>query len=106
MWESLGSSARQDRVLHGAAKALNLVVGLVALPLWLVGQRLREPLRRLLARLDHNPQLAPPTPPPRERSMDALMSDLEAIPHHLHHSDAAMIRKGLADLATFVLANQ
>ena len=51
MWESLGSSRRQDVVLHGAAKALNLIVGFVALPVWLVGQRLRNPFRRLLARL-------------------------------------------------------
>ena len=46
------TTQRQDRVLHGAAKALNVVVGLIALPLWLLGQRLRDPLRRLLARLD------------------------------------------------------
>jgi predicted alpha/beta-fold hydrolase len=38
--------------------------------------------------------------------MDALMADLEAIPHGLRHSEAAMVRKGLADLSTFVLANQ
>ena len=35
--------------------------------------------------------------------MDALMADLEAIPNHLHHSEPAMVRKGLADLSTFVL---
>jgi predicted alpha/beta-fold hydrolase len=105
MWESLGTSQRQDRVLHGAAQALTVVVGLVALPLWLIGQGLRDPFRRLLARLDSEPARLP-VAPARERSMDALMSDLEAIPHHLHHSDAAMVRKGLADLSTFVLANQ
>src|SRR5437867_3570590 len=43
---------------------------------------------------------------PRERTMDALMADLESIPHELHHSDAAMVRKGLADMSTFVLAQQ
>ena len=91
MWESLGSSPRQDRVLHGAAKALNVAVGIVAMPLWLLGQRLREPFRRLLGRLDTDP--APlPIPAPRERSMDALMTDLQAIPHHLRHSEAAMLR--------------
>ncbi len=105
MWESLGRTQRQDRVLHGAAKALNVGVGLVALPLWLFGQRLREPFQRLLARLDAEP--APlPVAQPRERSMEALMADLEAIPHGLRHSDVAMVRKGLADLSTFVLANQ
>lgn len=105
MWESLGTTYRQDRVLHGAARALNLVVGLIALPLWLFGQRLREPFRRLLARLDGAPA-ALPVAHSRERSMAALMADLEAIPHRLRHSDAAMARKGLADLSTFVLANQ
>jgi predicted alpha/beta-fold hydrolase len=38
--------------------------------------------------------------------MDALMADLESIPHELHHSGAAMIRKGLADMSTFVFAQQ
>ena len=38
--------------------------------------------------------------------MDALMADLESIPHGLHHSDAAMVRKGLADMSTFALAQQ
>jgi predicted alpha/beta-fold hydrolase len=105
MWESVGSTYRQDRILHGTAKALNLAVGSVALPAWLVGQRLREPLRRTLARLDRE-SADLPTAQPRERTMDALMHDLEAIPHQLHHSDAAMIRKGLADMSTFVLAQQ
>jgi predicted alpha/beta-fold hydrolase len=106
MWESLGTSYRQDRVLHGAAKALNVIVGLAAVPVWLVAQRLRDPLRRLLARLDSEAPAPLPVAQPRERSMAALMSDLEAIPHNLRHSDAAMVRKGLADLSTFVLANQ
>ena len=105
MWESLGSSRRQDRALHGAAKALNVAVGSVALPAWLVGQRLREPLRRALARLDA--EVGPlPVAQPRERSMDALMADLEAIPNVLRHSEAAIMRKGLADISTFVLAQQ
>ena len=34
------------------------------------------------------------------------MADLEAIPHHLRHSDGAMVRKGLADISSFVLAQQ
>jgi hypothetical protein len=103
MWESLATSRRSDRVLHGAAKLLNVVVGVIALPVWLLGQRLRDPLRRLLFRLDTDP--APlPLPEPRKRSMAALMADLEAIPNHLRRSDAAMVRKGLADIASFVLA--
>jgi predicted alpha/beta-fold hydrolase len=103
MWESLATSRRSDRALHGAAKLLNVVVGLIALPVWLLGQRLRDPLLRLLSRLDAEP--APlPVAQPRERSMDALMADLEAIPNHLRHSDGAMVRKGLADISSFVLA--
>ena len=105
MWESLASSPRQDRVLHGAAKAVNLVVGFIALPLWIVGQRLRNPLRALLARLDPEPTPLP-VAQARERTMDALMSDLESIPHHLAPSEAAMVRKGLADISAFVLSQQ
>ena len=64
MWESLGTTPRQDRLLHGAAKALNVVVGFLAAPLWLFGQRLSEPFRRLLARFDSEP---PPLPIPQPR---------------------------------------
>jgi predicted alpha/beta-fold hydrolase len=106
MWEAIGSSPRQDRILHGTAKALNLAVGSVAVPIWLSGQRLREPFRAALARLDPNPGPEMPVAHPRERTMAALMTDLESIPHYLHHSDAAMVRKGLRDLSTFVLAQQ
>ena len=105
MWESIGSSQRQDRVLHGAAKAMNLAVGSVALPAWLIGQRLREPLRAALARLDPPPTDLP-TAQPRERTMEALMADLESIPSHVRHSQAAMVRKGVPDMSTFVLAQQ
>src|SRR3954447_21587036 len=101
MWESLGSSYRQDRALHGAAKALNVAVGSVALPLWLAGQRLREPFRSLLERLDAHPAELP-VAQPRERTMAALMADLESIPSSLHHSDAALLRKGVPDISTFV----
>jgi predicted alpha/beta-fold hydrolase len=103
MWESLATSRRSDRVLHGAAKLVNLGVGGIGLPGWLVGQRVRDPLRRALARLDGDPG-PPPVAQPRARSMDALMADLESIPHHLHPSDAALVRKGLADISSFVFA--
>jgi predicted alpha/beta-fold hydrolase len=105
MWESLGSTYRQDRILHGGAKLLNLAIGSVAMPVWLTGQRLREPLRKTLARLDPESGRLP-VAQPRERTMEALMRDLESIPNHLHHSDAAMVRKGLRDMSTFVLAQQ
>jgi predicted alpha/beta-fold hydrolase len=100
MWESLATTQRQDRVLHGAAKALNVVVGLIALPLWLLGQRIAGPLRR---RLSAGPAIESlPTPAPRERSMAALVADLEAIPSDLRPTPWAEVRKGLADLSPFV----
>ncbi|MEK6277053.1 MAG: alpha/beta hydrolase [Actinomycetota bacterium] len=102
MWEGLGTTRRQDRVLHGAAKALNVVVGIIALPIWLIAQRISGPLRRWLDRGAAGADELP-VPPPRERSMSALMGDLEAIPSHLHSTPWAEPRKGLADMATFVL---
>jgi predicted alpha/beta-fold hydrolase len=105
MWESLATSRRSDRVLHGGAKLLNLLVGAIALPLWLLGQQLSDPLRRLLARLEGDPG-GLPVAQQRERSMDALLADLESIPHRLRRSEAATVRKGLADISSFVLAQQ
>jgi predicted alpha/beta-fold hydrolase len=103
VWESAATTRRQDRVLHGVAKILNVLVGALISPVWLVGQRLGGPFRRLLARAGHEPNTLP-VPAPRERSMDALMGELEAIPHRLHPSEAALLRKGLLDWAPFVLA--
>jgi predicted alpha/beta-fold hydrolase len=103
MWESLATSRRQDRVLHGVAKLVNVVAGALIFPVWLTGQALAGPLRRLLTRLDAGPGELP-VPPHRARSMDVLMRDLEAIPHHLHPSQTAELRKGLLDWAPFVLA--
>jgi predicted alpha/beta-fold hydrolase len=102
MWESLATSQRQDRVLHGFAKAANVVIGALATPLWLIGQRLWCPLRSLLGRLEEEP--APlPVPPPAERSMEALLDELKAIPNRLRPSRTAELRKGMADFAPFVL---
>ena len=102
MWESLATTRRQDRVLHGSAKLFNVLLGIVALPVWLLGQRLAGPLRKLLERGGERPRELP-APPPRERSMTALMADLEAFPSQVHSSPWAEPRKGLADMATFVL---
>jgi alpha-beta hydrolase superfamily lysophospholipase len=104
MWEHLATSRRQDRVLHGAAKALNVVIGLVALPLWLIGQRLMGPVRRLIAALGSEDEGTLPVPTERGRSMDDLMADLERIPQHLEPRPLAELRKGLADISTFVLS--
>jgi predicted alpha/beta-fold hydrolase len=103
MWESLATTRRQDRVLHGAAKLLNVITGALIFPLWLLGQWAAGPVRRLFARLAAQPSELP-VPPAAERSMDALMRDLEAIPHKLHPSQTAELRKGLLDWAPFVLA--
>ena len=67
MWEGLARTRRQDRVLHGGAKAANVVFGLIAFPLWVVGQLLGGPLRDLLARLERRGRRPLTVPPPSER---------------------------------------
>lgn len=103
MWESLATTHRQDRVLHGVAKVANLVVGLAGLPVWLIGQWLSTRLRRFMGRLERVPRPLP-TPAPRERTMDALWADLQGIPSRMRHDPTAELRKGLADVAPFVLS--
>jgi predicted alpha/beta-fold hydrolase len=102
MWESLATTRGQDRALHGAAKGLNVVFGLFAIPAWLIGQRLGMPVRR--AMLERGEHELLPTPPAEKRSMSALMEELEAIPHQLEPSSWSETRKGLRDLSSFVLA--
>jgi predicted alpha/beta-fold hydrolase len=104
MWEGLARTERQDRVLHGAAKFANVLLGLVLLPLWLFGQVLGGRVRDWLMRLEQRGKRPLPVPPERERTMNALMSDLQAIPEHLRHSDLAELRKGFADISNFVVA--
>jgi predicted alpha/beta-fold hydrolase len=101
MWESLGTTLRQDRLLHGAAKAMNVLLGFVLLPAWLLGQRLGGPLRRLLGRAGEPAPL--PQPPPAPREMGSLMEELESIPGTLRPSAWAEVRKGLADISSFVV---
>jgi len=98
----MATTQRQDRVLHGAAKFLNVIVGAIALPAWLITQRASGPLRRLLAR-GESKALPEPAPVAKERTMAALMADLEALPSRVRRSAWAEPRKGLADMATFVL---
>ena len=104
MWEGLARTERQDRVLHGAAKFANVLLGIVLLPLWLFGQLIGGRVRDFLMGLERRGKRPLPVPPERERSMDALMRDLQAIPEHLRHSDFAELRKGLADISNFVVA--
>ena len=104
MWETLATTRRQDRVLHGVAKLANVIVGIVALPAWLIGQALGGRVRDLLVRWGRKTPRALPVPPPAERSMSALMDDLRAIPHDLQPRPVADLRFGLADISNFVLA--
>src|SRR5262249_10983926 len=104
MWEGLARTEGQDRVLHGAAKLVNIVLGIVLLPLWLFGQLIGGRGRDFLASLERRGKRRLPVPPPRERSMDALMRALEALPERLRHSDFAELRRGFADISNFVVA--
>ena len=105
MWESLATTRRQDRVLHGGAMVLNVIIGLVIAPLWLLGQKLTAPLQRLLGRIDSEPP-ALPTPEPHDGDMAELMERLEAIPRSLDPKPTAILRQGFADLSSFVFAQQ
>ena len=104
MWEGLARTERQDRVLHGAAKLVNVALGIVLLPLWLFGQVIGGRVREFLASLERRSRHPLPVPPARERTMDALMRDLERVPNHLRHSDFAELRRGFADISNFVVA--
>ena len=103
VWESLAHDPRQDRVLHGAAKLLNVVVGLVALP-------------ALAARAaDRRPAAAPARPRGaaqaelagrrRRRALDggARWPSSRRSLAVLRSSPWAEPRKGLRDISTFVL---
>lgn len=103
MWERIATTRRQDRVLHGAARVVNVIFGLVALPVWLLAQRIGGPLRRWLAS-DSGSQGPLPVPPAQERSMGALIADLEGIPQRISPSETAELRKGLPDIGSFVLS--
>jgi predicted alpha/beta-fold hydrolase len=104
VWEGLARTERQDRALHGAAKLANVLLGIVLLPLWLFGQLIGGRIRGLLMSLERRGRRPLPVPPERERTMAALMRDLEAIPDRLRHSDFAELRMGLADISNFVVA--
>jgi predicted alpha/beta-fold hydrolase len=104
MWEGLARTRRQDKLLHGSAKLANVLIGIVLLPLWLFGQLIGGRVRDLMRMLERRARRPLPVPPERERTMKALMRDLEAIPNHLRHSDFAELRKGFADISNFVVA--
>ena len=106
MWEGLARTRRQDRVLHGSAKVANVLFGLVAMPIWIFGQLLGGRLRDLLVALERRGRRPLPLPAPRERSMAALMADLEALPQDLQRNPLAELRFGMGDISNFVLAQQ
>jgi predicted alpha/beta-fold hydrolase len=105
MWESVGSGPRQDRLLHGAAKLFNVAIGIVMVPAWLLGQRLIPSLRRLLALLD-KPRGSLPLPAHGTGDLDSLLADLKRIPNRLRPARWALMKKGLADLSMFFLAQK
>jgi predicted alpha/beta-fold hydrolase len=104
VWEGLARTERQDRVLHGAAKLANVLMGVILLPLFVIGQLIGGRVRDFLASLERRGRRPLPVPPEREPTMEALMRDLHAIPNHLRHSDFAELRRGFADLSNFVVA--
>ena len=104
MWEGLARTERQDRALHGAAKLANLLLGIVLVPLFVLGQLLGGRVRDLFVSFERRTRRPLPVPPERERTMDALMADLGGIPDRLRHSDFAELRRGLADISNFIIA--
>src|SRR5437763_14655195 len=104
MWEGLARTERQDRALHGAAKLVNVFLGIVLLPLWLFGQLIGGRVRDFLKGLEQRGRRPLPVPPERERTMEALIRDLQAIPSRLQHSNLAELRRGFADISNFAVA--
>lgn len=104
MWEGLGRTRRQDVVLHGTAKLANVVVGLIALPIWLLGQLVGGPIRDMLVRLERRSKRPLPVPPERPLSMQALMGELRGLSHELRPSPVAELRRGFADITPFVVS--
>jgi predicted alpha/beta-fold hydrolase len=105
MWESLATTHRQDRVLHGAAKVANTVVGVVMLPLWMVGQQLAGRLGQWLGRASRDLGELP-HPPQGEHSLDDIVTELQAMPHRLRPTWWATLRKNLVDLWLFMLTQK
>jgi predicted alpha/beta-fold hydrolase len=104
MWEALAHSRRQDRVLHGAAKALNLVAGAALVPVVLGGQRATGWVDRALARRARPPRL--PEPPDGPSDLDSVVAELRAFPNRIGRSPSATLRKGLADFSMFTLTQK
>lgn len=123
MFESLGSTPKHDRILHNAARLLQVGGALVVLPFWLLGRRTEERLARLFRKLNLHllnlPRHGAAVPDandgtrrvtgvsPEPLSMDALLVELESIPRNPRRFGRhAMMLKGLPDLALFMLAQR
>ena len=104
MWEGLARTRRQDRVLHGSAKVANVLFGLIALPVWLLGQLVGGRVRNLLVRLERRSRRELPVPEQGERSMEALIGELELLESRLEPRAFAEARRGFADISNFVVA--
>ena len=105
MWEGLARTERQDRVLHGAAKLANVLIGILLLPLWLFGQLIGGRVRDFLRGLERRGRRHAARPARARAHMDALMSDLRWSREPARsHSDFAEARRGFADISNFVVA--
>lgn len=104
MWEGLARTPRQDKVLHGAAKLANVLIGLVLLPLYLLGQSVGGRVRDFLVGLERRSRRMLPVPAPGPRHMDSLLAEFQGLEHHLRQSPVAEVRRGLADISNFVVA--
>src|SRR5512134_2886626 len=104
MWEGLARTQRQDKLLHGAAKLANVILGVIALPLYLLAQAVGGHVRDFMVGLERRSRRALPVPPPRPRDMSSLMADLQALEHHLGPDPLAEARRGLSDISNFVIA--
>ena len=105
MWESLATTRQQDRVLHAAAKLSSTVAGVVMVPFWLIGQQLAGLIARRLGFASR--ELGElPRPAQSEQSFDALVSELQAMPHRLRRTWWVTLRKNMADMSLFMLTQK
>lgn len=105
MWESLGTTRKQDRVLHGAAKLSSAVAGVVMLPFWVVGQQLAGWIGDRLGRASQDLGELP-RPAESQRSLDAVVEELQAMPHRLRPTWWATLYKNTVDLSLFMLTQK
>ncbi len=105
MWESLGTTRRQDRVLHGAAKASSIVAGVVMVPFWLLGQAVAGWVGERLGRASQDLGELP-RPAEAERSLNAVVDELQAMPHRLRPTWWATLRKNMPDVSLFMFTQK